>query len=356
MNPQILEKLSGFVAEAESISKLLLDPAVLSDRENYKDLQRKFKRAEDLAKLYHQWQSLQKAQEEAKEYIQSDSSELRQLGTEEAQTLAQKLKELEGVILEKLIPEDLDEGKNIYLEIRAGSGGNEAAIFCADLYRMYSRFTERNRWGIELVSVSHAELGGYKEVIAKISGQGAWAKLRFESGVHRVQRVPVTESQGRIHTSAASVAILPEASEIGEIEISPSDLRIDTFRASGAGGQHVNKTDSAIRITHLPTKIVVECQSERSQHKNKAQAMSLLRARLLKMKRKEAKDAQGEIRRSQVGTGDRSERIRTYNFPQGRISDHRINLTMHNLEEVLDGKLDELIEPIANQWRAEQIQ
>jgi peptide chain release factor 1 len=254
-----------------------------------------------------------------------------------------------------LLPKDERDDANIYLEIRAGTGGDEAAIFAGDLFRMYSRYAERQGWRVEIMSANHGEHGGFKEIIARVEGKGVFAKLKFESGTHRVQRVPATEAQGRIHTSAATVAILPEMDEIEDVDLNPADLKVDTFRASGAGGQHVNKTDSAIRITHLPTGIVVECQDERSQHKNRARAMSLLRARLLDEQRAKQTAAQAESRRLQVGSGDRSQRIRTYNFPQGRLTDHRINLTLYKLPDIIDGDLDALIGPLQQEYRADQM-
>jgi peptide chain release factor 1 len=254
-----------------------------------------------------------------------------------------------------LLPKDPHDNSNIFLEIRAGTGGDEAALFAGDLFRMYSRYAELRKWQIEILSESPGEHGGYKEIIARLIGQGAYSRLKFESGAHRVQRVPATESQGRIHTSAATVAILPEADEVDPVEINSADLKVDTFRASGAGGQHVNKTDSAIRLTHLPTGIVVECQDERSQHKNRARAMSLLAARLLDVEREKQKTEETETRRSLVGSGDRSERIRTYNFPQGRMTDHRINLTLYKLDEIMAGNLDAVIEPLINENQADQL-
>jgi peptide chain release factor 1 len=272
--------------------------------------------------------------------------------------LAQATADISGLELELqklLLPKDPHDNSNIFLEIRAGTGGDEAAIFAGDLFRMYSRYAELNKWQVEVLSESPGEHGGYKEIIARIVGKGAYSRLKFESGAHRVQRVPETESQGRIHTSAATVAVLPEADEIEAIDINPADLKVDTFRASGAGGQHVNKTDSAIRLTHLPTGIVVECQDERSQHKNRARALSLLSAKLLATEQDKQKAQESEARRSLVGSGDRSERIRTYNFPQGRMTDHRINLTVYKLDEFLTGNLDLAIEPLINEYQADQL-
>jgi len=254
-----------------------------------------------------------------------------------------------------LLPKDPNDERNVFLEIRAGTGGDESALFAGDLFRMYTRYAERNRWQVELVSVSPSELGGYKEIIARIVGQGAYSKLKFESGGHRVQRVPATEAQGRIHTSACTVAVLPEADTIADVAINPADIRVDTFRSSGAGGQHVNKTDSAVRITHLPTGIVVECQDDRSQHRNRAQAMSVLASRLLDRERSERQAKEAAHRKSLIGSGDRSERIRTYNFPQGRVTDHRINLTLYKIDAIMDGDLSELVAALSQEHQAEQL-
>ena len=281
--------------------------------------------------------------------------EIRKMGQEELASLNECRGELLLDLQKALIPRDPRDDSNVYLEIRAGTGGDEAAIFAGDLFRMYSKYAEAMHWSLEIVSAREGEHGGYKEIISRISGKGIYARLKFESGAHRVQRVPATESQGRIHTSACTVAVLPEADEVEEIEINTADLRVDTYRASGAGGQHVNKTDSAVRLTHLPTGIVVECQDQRSQHKNRARAMSLLRAKLLDAELSQRASEQAESRRLQVGSGDRSERIRTYNYPQGRVTDHRINLTLYKLAEVLEGNLDQLIQPLVSEYQADQL-
>ncbi len=275
------------------------------------------------------------------------------MAQDEIKITEDKIEQLETELQTLLLPKDPHDESNVYLEIRAGTGGDEAAIFAGDLFRMYSRYAENKRWKVEVISQSEGDHGGYKEIIAKISGEEVYSNLKFESGAHRVQRVPETESQGRVHTSAATVAVMPEVDEIDEVEIDTSDLRIDTFRASGAGGQHVNKTDSAIRITHLPTGIVVECQDERSQHKNRARAMSFLSARLLDQERQKQFDEQAETRRNLVGSGDRSERIRTYNFPQGRVTDHRINLTLYKLDELMQGNVDQVVQPLRNEHQAD---
>jgi peptide chain release factor 1 len=282
--------------------------------------------------------------------------EMQELAETEIAALQNDREVIEQRLHVLLLPKDPRDEANLFLEVRAGTGGDEAAIFAGDLYRMYSRFAERQGWRVEILSASPGDHGGYKEIIARIEGKGAFSKLKFESGTHRVQRVPATEAQGRIHTSAATVAILPEMDEIEDVEINPADLKVDTFRASGAGGQHVNKTDSAIRITHLPTGIVVECQDERSQHKNRARALSLLKARMLDEQRAKQTAAQAESRRLQVGSGDRSQRIRTYNFPQGRLTDHRINLTLYKLPEIVAGDLDPVIGPLTQEFQADQMQ
>jgi peptide chain release factor 1 len=280
---------------------------------------------------------------------------MRALGEEEARRLATLLAQRDGELQKLLLPRDPRDGRNIYLEVRAGTGGDEAAIFAGDLLRMYTRYAESQGWQVETLNENPGEHGGYREVICRVVGRGVFSRLKFESGTHRVQRVPATEAQGRIHTSACTVAILPELEEIDRIEINPADLRIDTFRSSGAGGQHVNKTDSAIRITHLPSGLVVECQDERSQHKNRSRAMSLLQARLLAAEQEKQASAQAHSRKLQVGSGDRSERIRTYNFPQGRVTDHRINLTLYKLADVMEGHLDELLDALQQEYQAEEL-
>ncbi|MGB5259868.1 MAG: peptide chain release factor 1, partial [Gammaproteobacteria bacterium] len=301
------------------------------------------------------WQQAHNDLDSVEEMLRDPDPDMQVMAEEETTQARNKIEALEIELHRLLLPKDPLDNRNIFLEIRAGTGGDEAAIFAGDLFRMYSRYAELNKWQVEVLSESPGEHGGYREIIARIIGQGAYSKLKFESGAHRVQRVPETESQGRIHTSAATVAVLPEADEIDAIEINPADLKVDTFRASGAGGQHVNKTDSAIRLTHLPTGIVVECQDERSQHKNRARAMSLLSAKLLGVEQERQKAEESETRRLQVGSGDRSERIRTYNFPQGRMTDHRINLTVYKLDEFMAGNLDLAIEPLVSEYQAEQL-
>jgi peptide chain release factor 1 len=302
---------------------------------------------------FNQYLKITKNIENSHDMLKENDNEIRELAEEELKKAEGESRKLENDLQVLLLPKDPSDNNNIFLEIRAGTGGEEAALFSGDLMRMYSRYAETRNWEVEYISVSESDLEGYKEVIMRVIGNGAYSRLKFESGAHRVQRVPETESQGRIHTSACTVAVLPEVEEINEVQINTADLRIDTFRASGAGGQHVNKTDSAIRITHLPTNTVVECQDERSQHKNKARAMSLLQARLLNTEREQQQNEQAENRRSLVGSGDRSERIRTYNFPQGRVTDHRINLTLYQLDDFMEGNIDMVIEPLINEYQAD---
>ena len=314
-----------------------------------------YARLQPLAEQYREFRRLERDLQAAREMLQDPDAEMRALGEEEVLRVQRALDAREAELRKLLVPKDPRDDSNIFLEIRAGTGGDEAAIFAGDLFRMYSRYAESKGLEVEVISESPGDHGGYKEIISRIAGRGAYARLKFEAGTHRVQRVPATEAQGRIHTSACTVAVLPELQEIEDIEINPADLRIDTFRASGAGGQHVNKTDSAVRITHLPSGIVVECQDERSQHKNRARAMALLKARLLAAEQEKQQSAQAQSRRLQVGTGDRSERIRTYNFPQGRVTDHRIDLTLYRLSDIMDGQLDELIDALQQEYQAEQL-
>jgi peptide chain release factor 1 len=337
----------------EEIARLLAQPEVMADQNRFRELSVEYAQLEPLVICWRQWSSNDEARQEARQML--DDPDLRDLAAEEMARLEERSAELERQLHLLLLPKDPDDDSNIFLEIRAGTGGDEAALFAGDLLRMYTRYAEQQGWRAEVLSSSEGEHGGYKEVIARIAGRGAYSRMKFESGTHRVQRVPVTESQGRIHTSACTVAILPEREGIEDVEIHDADLRIDTFRASGAGGQHVNTTDSAIRITHLPSGIVVECQDERSQHKNKARALSLLRARMLEQERSRQVAEQAESRKLQVGTGDRSQRIRTYNFPQGRITDHRISLTLYKLDDVLGGSLDAVIEPLMQEHQAEAL-
>ncbi len=353
MTPSIRRKLDALAERHEEVGRLLAEPGISADPRRFRDLSREYAQLEDVVRGLRDYDTASAALASAQ--AMREDPELRELADEEIAQQTARLAELDEALNLLLLPRDPRDDANLFLEIRAGTGGDEAAIFAGDLFRMYARHAETRRWQVEILSANPGEHGGYKEIVARIEGQGAYAQLKFESGTHRVQRVPETESQGRIHTAAATVAILPELDEIDEIELRDADLKIDTFRASGAGGQHVNKTDSAIRITHLPSGIVVECQDERSQHKNRARALSLLKARLLDEERGRQTAAQAESRRLQVGSGDRSQRIRTYNFPQGRITDHRINLTLYRLPEILAGDLTELIDTLRREHQADEL-
>lgn len=353
MKPSIKMKLDNLADRYEEIGTLLSLPEVITDQTKFKDLSKEYAQLEELVVCFKHYQAAQQRLIEANELATDSDPDMQAMAEEEIKTSSHLLDELEQQLQILLLPKDPNDNRNIYLEIRAGTGGDEAAIFAGDLFRMYSKYAEIKRWHIEIVSTNHGEHGGFKEIISRISGNNVYQNLKFESGAHRVQRVPETESQGRIHTSACTVAILPEVEEVDDIELNPDELRIDTFRASGAGGQHVNKTDSAIRITHLPTGVVVECQDERSQHKNRAKALSLLKTRLLDAELQKQQKEQADKRKSLVGTGDRSERIRTYNYPQGRVTDHRINLTLYKLPEILEGALDTVIEPLLREHQTE---
>lgn len=355
MNPSILAKLEHLVARHEEVSALLADPDIIGDQQRFRELSKEYAQLEPVANRFTAYRQIEDEQHAAQEMAHDDDPELRALAEDEIQVILNQRETLARELQVLLIPSDPYDDNNIFLEIRAGTGGDEAALFAGDLFRMYARYAETKRWQVEVLSESEGEHGGFKEIIARIIGRGAYSRLKFESGAHRVQRVPETESQGRIHTSAATVAILPEIAEVEAVDINPNDLRIDTYRSSGAGGQHVNKTDSAIRLTHLPTGIVVECQDERSQHKNRARAMSLLQAKLLAAEQQKQQTAQAETRRSLVGSGDRSERIRTYNFPQGRVTDHRINLTLYKLPDILMGQLDQIVDPLTQEYQADQL-
>ena len=355
MKASIKNRLDSARERFEEVSGLLSDPDVISDQNQFRDLSREYSKLEPMINMFAKYESMAEDIVAAEEMANDSDDEIRSLGQEELASLTEGRDELLLNLQKALIPPDPRDDSNVYLEVRAGTGGDEAAIFAGDLFRMYSKYAESMRWSLEIVSAREGEHGGYKEIISRISGKGIYARLKFESGAHRVQRVPATESQGRIHTSACTVAVLPEADEVEEIEINTGDLRVDTYRASGAGGQHVNKTDSAVRLTHLPSGIVVECQDERSQHKNRARAMSLLKAKLLDAEISKRESEQAEDRRLQVGSGDRSERIRTYNYPQGRVTDHRINLTLYKLPDVLEGGLDQVIQPLVNEYQADQL-
>ena len=345
-----LEKLTG---RQEELEGLLSDPDIINNQNKFRELSQEYSEIKPIVVCFNNYLDINKNIENSREVLKENDKELQELAIEELKKAEIESKQLENKLQVLLLPKDPNDSNNIFLEIRAGTGGEEAALFSGDLMRMYSRYAEIKKWEVEFISISESDLEGYKEVIMRIIGNGAYSRLKFESGAHRVQRVPETESQGRIHTSACTVAVLPEVEQVNEVSINTADLRIDTFRASGAGGQHVNKTDSAIRITHLPTNTVVECQDERSQHKNKARAMSLLQARLLNVEKEKQQSEQAENRRDLVGSGDRSERIRTYNFPQGRITDHRINLTLYKLDDFMEGNIDVVVEPLINEYQAD---
>jgi len=355
MQPSILSKLEGLRERLQEVDALLGSPDIISDQERFVALSKERAEIDPVVSCYAEYQSLITTMDSVREMLKDSDPELRLLADQDIRETQLKLQTLEPTLQKLLLPSDPADNSNLFLEIRAGTGGEEAALFAGDLFRMYSRYAEKRRWTLELMSESLSEHGGYKEIIVRLVGKGAYSRLKFESGGHRVQRVPETESQGRVHTSACTVAIMPEVDEINDVDINSNDLKIDTFRASGAGGQHVNKTDSAIRITHLPTNTVVECQDERSQHKNRARAMSLLKAKLLAAEQEKQNAEQARTRKGLVGSGDRSQRIRTYNFPQGRVTDHRINLTLYKLAEVIMGDLDSIIEPLINEHQAEQL-
>ena len=355
MNSTLMDKLEGLRERYVEVGALLAEPEIASDPTRLRSLAKEHAELSPIVECFVKYNSTIDSIEDARELLAGADPELRALAQEEIDSAQMQRTSLEDELKLLLLPVDPADAGNVFLEIRAGTGGDEAALFAGDLLKMYLRHGESRGWRTEIVSESQGEHGGYREVIVRIAGRGVYSQLKFESGGHRVQRVPVTESQGRIHTSACTVAVLPEADEIDDIEIDASDLRIDTFRASGAGGQHVNKTDSAIRVTHLPTNTVVECQDERSQHKNRARAMSLLRARLLAAERARRDSQRAQTRRLLVGSGDRSQRIRTYNFPQGRVTDHRINLTLYKLADIMAGGLGEIVEALVNEDQAEQL-
>jgi peptide chain release factor 1 len=353
VKPSLRLKLDQLAARLAELDHLLAAPETMADMDRYRTLSKEHAEIAPVVARLAEYRSaegdLAAADDMARDAAMRDFAE------EERKAAQARMAALERDLQAALLPKDTNDERNVFLEVRAGTGGDESALFAGDLFRMYARYAERNRWKVEIVSESPAELGGYKEVIARIAGEGVYRRLKFESGGHRVQRVPETEAQGRIHTSACTVAVMPEADPVADIVINPSDLRIDTFRASGAGGQHVNKTDSAVRITHLPTGIVVECQDDRSQHRNRAQAMAVLATRLLDKERTERQAKEAAHRKSLIGSGDRSERIRTYNFPQGRLTDHRINLTLYKLGAIMDGDLDEVMQALQNEFQAEQL-
>jgi peptide chain release factor 1 len=351
----VQNKLDGLVQRLDEVNALLSDPEIIADQKQFRNLSMELAEINPVVNEYRQYCKARDELADAEAMLDDADPTLRKMAQEETTVLQEQLESHEQALQKLLLPKDPNDNRNIFLEIRAGTGGDEAALFAGDLFRMYNTYAENQGWKVEVISASHGEHGGYKEIICRIAGRGAYSRLKFESGGHRVQRVPETETQGRIHTSACTVAILPEADEVDDVELNPVDLKIDTYRASGAGGQHVNRTDSAVRITHLPTGIVAECQDDRSQHKNKAKAMAVLRSRLLEMEIRKQQETEAATRRGLIGSGDRSERIRTYNFPQGRVTDHRINLTLYKLAEILAGNLDALIDPLTAEYQADQL-
>ncbi|KTT49502.1 peptide chain release factor 1 [Pseudomonas oryzihabitans] len=355
MKTSLLHKLDGLQDRFEELTALLGDADVISDQTQFRAYSKEYAELEPVSQAFSEYRKVHADLEGAQALLKDSDPDLREMAEEEVASAKARLQELEDELQRMMLPKDPNDGRNVFLEIRAGTGGDEAAIFAGDLFRMYSRYAERQGWRLEVLSENEGEHGGFKEVIARVEGDNVYAKLKFESGAHRVQRVPETESQGRIHTSACTVAVLPEPDEQQTIEINPADLRVDTYRSSGAGGQHVNKTDSAVRITHLPTGIVVECQEERSQHKNRAKAMAWLSAKLNDQQEAAAHKEMSDTRRLLVGSGDRSERIRTYNFPQGRVTDHRINLTLYSLGEVVNGDVQQVIDPLLQEYQADQL-
>ncbi|OKY27507.1 peptide chain release factor 1 [Thalassotalea sp. PP2-459] len=355
MKKSVYEKLEGLVERFEEVQALLSDPQTIADQEKFQALSKEFKQLDEVTEVFNRYKSAQDDFAAAEEMLKDEDPDLREMAQDEFKDAKKAVEALTDELQILLLPRDPNDDNNCFVEIRAGAGGDEAAIFAGDLYRMYTRYCESKGWRIEVMNMNESEQGGFKEVIFKIAGEGVYGQMKFESGGHRVQRVPETESQGRVHTSACTVVVLPEIPESEAIEINKADLRIDTFRASGAGGQHVNKTDSAIRITHIPTGLVVECQDQRSQHKNRAQAMSVLQARLQAAEDEKRRSEEEDSRRNLVASGDRSERIRTYNYPQSRMTDHRINLTLYRLAEVMEGSLDLVLEPILQEYQADML-
>lgn len=355
MNSAIETKLDNLVQRAEELNALLSDADTISDQNKFRKLSQEYAEISPVVSKYDDYRQSREELGSLERMLEDKDDEMRDMAQEEIPRVKQLIEQHELNLQKLLLPKDPNDSRNIYLEIRAGTGGDEASLFAADLYRMYSNYAQNRGWKVEVISSSQSDVGGYKEIISLIIGKGVYSQLKFESGAHRVQRVPETETQGRIHTSACTVAVMPEAEAIDEVDINTADLRIDTYRASGAGGQHVNKTDSAVRITHLPTGIVIECQDERSQHKNKARAMALLQTKILDAEQEKQRSEEAETRRQMVGSGDRSERIRTYNFPQGRVTDHRINLTLYKLEQIISGEMDEIIGPLIAADQADKL-
>ncbi|XXK22521.1 peptide chain release factor 1 [Arenicellales bacterium nBUS_48] len=355
MNNQMRNKLEHLIERREEINALLSDPSIIGNQNSFRDLSIELSDISPVVEHFEGYLTLDNEINATREMASDEDPEIRRMANDEMPRLQTELDHSFETLRRLLVPKDPNDDRNIFLEVRAGTGGDEAAIFAGNLFRMYNLYAEGRGWKVEVMSQSHGEHGGFKEVISRVVGRGAYSQLKFESGAHRVQRVPETETQGRIHTSACTVAVMPEADEVDDVEINPADLRVDTYRASGAGGQHVNRTDSAVRLTHLPTGVVVECQDERSQHKNKARAMSVLRSRLLEAQISAQKQEEAQNRRSLVGSGDRSERIRTYNFPQGRVTDHRINLTLYKLNEIVSGDLGLIIEPLVSEHQADEL-
>jgi len=353
MKPALEKRLHHIVERYNELSTILSDHKAADDMNRFRDLSKEYSQLEPMVEGFKQYQACCHEIEEVKSLLEDQDAELQRLAKQELKEAEERKEKSENYLQVLLLPTDPHDNNNIFLEIRAGTGGDEAALFAGNLCRMYMRYSENQRFKVEVINESGGEHGGYKEVILRIIGKGAYSRFKFESGVHRVQRVPDTEAQGRIHTSTCTIAVLPEMDEVESVEINPADLRTDTFRASGAGGQHVNKTDSAIRITHIPTGLVVECQDERSQHKNRARALSLLKSKMLAQEKEKQRKQQADTRRSLVGTGDRSERIRTYNYPQGRITDHRINLTLYKLTTMLEGDLDPLIDVLIHEHQTD---
>ena len=353
MKASIRSKLEGLAERYEELSALLSSPEVIQNQDKFRAYSKEYADLSAVVEAFHKYRNISEHIESANELLKDSDLEMRNMAAEEIQNSKTEQEQLNDQLKLLLLPKDPNDSCNVFLEIRAAAGGDESAIFAGDLFRMYSKYSEKKRWQVELINDNPGEHGGYKEIILRIVGEGVYSQLKFESGAHRVQRVPVTEAQGRVHTSTCTVAIMPEVEMINDIDINPNDLRIDTYRSSGAGGQHVNKTDSAIRITHIPTGVVVECQEERSQHKNRAKAMSLLKARILAQEQSKHQAEQAQTRRNLVGTGDRSERIRTYNYPQVRITDHRINLTLYKLPEIMEGALECIIEPLLHEHQTD---